>query len=687
MATTKRTLQIIVDLGGSAKDGLGKLAGGLGSTARIAGGVALGGITALAGAATALGVAALGAFNEFEEGTNALIKGTGASGKSLKNMQDSMLRLSEGTSGVGHDFDVLGSVLAEVNTRTGSTGKSMENLSADILTLSRLTGGDAVKNVQLITRVMGDWGVSMEDSSKLVDQLHGAGQAFGIGVEDLTAKVVQFGAPLRQMGFSLEESIALFGKWEKEGVNAELAIGSLRIAAGKFAREQAEANTKVIGGVESMEVAQRKLDKLRQQLHLTTLKQSEFTDKTRESTRARNEMRISDLTQEIADLEAAMAQGEIRTVQTTGAQKDLKDSLRETFTAIQSAKTETEALAIGMEVFGARAGPDMTAAIREGRFALDDALIALQATSGGLDDAGSRTLTLGERFGILRQQVTNALIPVGEAINNVASDAMPGMERAIANGKPAIDSLAESFQKWAKEDLPEAIRTVRAWSDDQRSVAAPAAELVRQSMENLSLAFGTSTERTNQASGGIGAFIGRLFSLEGVLTAITTATQLYAVVIHGVSNAILIGKGIWDNANTILRHTGGIIGGLVSNWRRIRSELLRVTNAWDRMRVAARAAARAIPRWLRPGSPTPFETGLRGIASAAKTVSAELPNTFTPSGTTAVAHALAGAGGGGGLTLHFTYAPMVSTADRFEAENVLAPLIAEQVRKLAGGGR
>lgn len=39
------------------------------------------------------------------------------------------------------------------------------------------------------------------------------------------------------MGFSLEESAAMLGKWEKEGVNTELVIGSLRIAAGKFAKD------------------------------------------------------------------------------------------------------------------------------------------------------------------------------------------------------------------------------------------------------------------------------------------------------------------------------------------------------------------------------------------------------------------------------------------------------------------
>ena len=42
---------------------------------------------------------------------------------------------------------------------------------------------------------------------------------------------------MRLMGFSFQDTAALLAKWEKEGVNAELVMGSLRIAAGKFAKD------------------------------------------------------------------------------------------------------------------------------------------------------------------------------------------------------------------------------------------------------------------------------------------------------------------------------------------------------------------------------------------------------------------------------------------------------------------
>lgn len=299
---------------------------------KIGAGVALGGLTALGGAALATGKRAAEMALEFQDATNAIITGTGASGAALEDMQDVARNLKGGIAGLGNDYATLGGVVAEANTRLGLTGSELEAFSSQILEYNRLVGGDAVRQTQLVTRVMGDWGLEAENSTQLLDKLFGAGQAFGINVDDLASKVVQFGAPLRQMGFTLDESIAMFGKWEKEGVNAELVIGSLRIAAGNFARENVP----------------------------------------------------------------------------------LQEGLQGTIDAIKNASSESEGLAIAMEVFGARAGPDMAAAIREGRFELEGALQALQSTSGGLEDASNRALTYQQRWELMTNSFLTTIQPAFE---------------------------------------------------------------------------------------------------------------------------------------------------------------------------------------------------------------------------------------------------------------------------------
>ena len=203
-------LQIIINAKDSAShtiSGVTKSLGGLRSSAARAGKTLLKGFAVGAGlgaaAVVGVGVAALKASNQFDLATKAIIIGTGASGDALAKMQAEVLSVAGSATGLGHDMKEIGATIAEVATRTGATGTALNGLSEDILKMTRLTGGDAVNATQKITRVMGDWGVSLADSGGLVNSLFAAGQTFGIGLDSLAGKLVQFGAPLRQMGFSL----------------------------------------------------------------------------------------------------------------------------------------------------------------------------------------------------------------------------------------------------------------------------------------------------------------------------------------------------------------------------------------------------------------------------------------------------------------------------------------------------
>lgn len=353
-----------------------KLSGAIGGAAI---GIAAAAGAAVVGATIAVGKAAWDMGQEYDAALDAIINGTGASGDALDAMGQSVRNLKTSVAGLGVSMEQIGATLAEVNTRTGATGDTLEKLTGDILQFSRLTGTDSVKNVQLLTRTMGDWGVSIEDSGDLLDTIYGAGQAFGISVDSLAGKLVQFGAPLRQMGFRLEESAAMLGKWEKEGVNTELVIGSLRIAAGKFAKDNIP----------------------------------------------------------------------------------LRDGLNDTMAAIKSAASESEALLIAMETFGAKAGPDMAAAIREGRFELDGAIEALRGTQGGLADAAARTVNFQESWDIAMAKLGDALIPLGSKMEELGMQLMPLLVAAIeavivvvtplidwiVNGIDALFGMAEANEK------------------------------------------------------------------------------------------------------------------------------------------------------------------------------------------------------------------------------------------------
>ena len=276
-----------------------------------------------------VGAIMLKAGKDWKEGTNAIITGTGASGEALKDMQGIMKGLAgEVPQGMGD----IGSAIAEVNTRLGLTGDPLKEMSKRFLDLSRLTGQDVTSSIADMTRVFGDWGIEAQDQVKTMDRIFKASQVTGIGVDILGQKMVQFGAPLRSMGFTIEETTALLGKWEKEGVNTDKILGSLSLAANNFAK----------AGI------------------------------------------------------------------------PMREGLEKTIDSIKNAKNSSEALAIAQGVVGSRAANDFQAAVREGRFDIDDYVESIEDSEGAIQDAADATLTLTDKIGMLKDGVLANLGPFGE---------------------------------------------------------------------------------------------------------------------------------------------------------------------------------------------------------------------------------------------------------------------------------
>lgn len=156
---------------------------------------------------------------------------TGATGKELEALNknfDTVFRQ------VPQSAESVGQAIGDISTRTGLTGKSLEGLSKQILDLSRITDTDLSSTVASTTRVFGDWSIETKDMSSSLDFLFKVTQQTGVGLDRLGRLIVQYGEPLRQFGFGFQESAALIGKFEKEGVNLEIMFSGLRQAIGRF---------------------------------------------------------------------------------------------------------------------------------------------------------------------------------------------------------------------------------------------------------------------------------------------------------------------------------------------------------------------------------------------------------------------------------------------------------------------
>src|SRR5512137_1466309 len=291
--------ELVATLGADASDFDQGLDGLLGKFAPIGGAATAAAAVAVA-AIAAIGVAVIHYGGQFDEAFDSIRVGTGATGKALAGLEDDFKAV---VSSVPTDFASASSAITELNRRLGLTGEPLQTLSEQFLELSRLTGSDVAENVRLGTRLFGDWSIAAKDQTGALDMLFRATQQSGIGMGDLMQTVVEFGAPLRNMGFGFTDSIAMLAKWEKEGVNTSTVLTGMKFALKTFAKE----------GLDPQNALPKYIEK------------------------------------------------------------------------IKAAKSATAAMAIGAEVFGLRAGPDMVAAIREGRFEYSD---FAKAIAGGRDTIG-----------------------------------------------------------------------------------------------------------------------------------------------------------------------------------------------------------------------------------------------------------------------------------------------------------
>lgn len=303
-------------------------------------------------AAIGVGAVFASAFSEFDKGADTIRAQTGATGDALDDLVDSMKDVG---GKVTQPLSEVGQVMGELHQRTGLTGDALETMTKQLLDLQRV-GNDA--SAETITRVFGDWGIAAEDSSDALDKLFRASQATGPSVDRLGQLIVQYGAPLRQLGFGFEESAAMLGKFEKEGVNTELVMGSMRVALGKLARS-----------------------------------------------------------------------GE-----------DAESTFQRVVGEIKNAGSASEANAIALELFGARAGPDMAAAIREGRFELGELITQVESGTETISQAAADTADWGDKFAMLKNRLDGVIGPIGEVGMGVAGLAA-GLGPAITGVSKMTDFL------------------------------------------------------------------------------------------------------------------------------------------------------------------------------------------------------------------------------------------------------
>lgn len=501
---------------------------------------AVAGFALIATAAVAAGAKLFELGASFDDAYDRIRVGTGKTGEALEALQEDFRQVA---ANVPASFETVSAAITELHQRTGLVGPELQNLSTQLIQFSRVTGTDLSQNIALSTRMFGDWSVATDKQAETMDKVMRASQASGIATDRLMQLIVQFGGPLRQFGFSWDEAAAMLSKWEKEGVNVELVMGSMRIAIGHFARE----------GV------------------------------------------------------------------------DLREGLAQTIEKIKGMEDGSQAAALAMEVFGARAGPDMAAAIREGRFDFEEYLDAIENGADTILSAAEDTADAAEKWQQFGNRVALALEPVSKEMFNLASaaadvllPAILGLVQAAVPLAQALGStLGQAFERLgqALEPVGKQIATVQAAMQKFIEIEGldPLTAGLQALRDTLYSTFGAETARLfERVTAAIGDFFKKLGEglsgmgdAEGDMSGFVTAVEKISGAVNGALDAL---TPFVDTLNTNLQPALKESGNAVDRFRENLELLGASGEQLDPLDQALKALALTIGQTFGPDAQAAFET-------------------------------------------------------------------------------
>ena len=164
-----------------------------------------GGLTLAAGAAVKLG-------DEMTLASRTISAGTGATGTELESLTESFQNVFKD---VPEDSQAVANAIADLNTEFGLTGTELETAAIQLLNAQRAMGG---MDIQTVTDSMAVFNLESNQLSTVMDSMAAAAQATGVPISALASKVETFGPVLKNAGFSIDETTALFGSLEANGI-------------------------------------------------------------------------------------------------------------------------------------------------------------------------------------------------------------------------------------------------------------------------------------------------------------------------------------------------------------------------------------------------------------------------------------------------------------------------------------
>ncbi|CVI72322.1 chromosome segregation protein [Clostridiales bacterium CHKCI001] len=514
----------------------------------------------------------------------------------------------------GESLTEVAENIAEINRQTGETDPSkLKELAEGAYTLRDAYGAEIPESMRAVNQLMNQFGLSATEAFNLIVQGYQRGlDKNGNFLDSLN----EYGPKYAQLGLSAEEMFNSLAAGAEGGV---FDIDKLGDAMNEFTIrvKDSDADEAMIalglatedvseqlqGAQGNVQTYQEKVQDLEQKLGLAQLKQSEFNDKTKESTKIQSANTIAKYSKELEEARQKLAEASTEVSNLTEKQNAGGISLdefkrkfaeggetgREAFlqlvAALKQVEDPLEQNKLGVQLFGSMwedTGGTAILAMTDIQGEIDrtnNAMAELQGTqyNSSLSDTFS---SMGRQLKLsVIEPISMDLLPLFQQLAGKAKEAFnsPEMQSSLANLRESLGEVIEKITNFVVDHMPQITNAISVLLSNLDKLP-PVLGVIGGLFATVKIVqFGKSVINTFQSVANVFSFLASnvdkikvvLAGLKGVVTGVFSVIQAHPVIaaitaIIGIV-VLLYNKCEWfrDGVNAVLSKVKETFGNAI----------------------------------------------------------------------------------------------------------------------------